>query len=73
MEMVKVPYKKLVNLKCEQKDGLDDIQRQISANGGDVSIMELIVDSIQIFIDHYKNAAIERYSLSYYDKNLGSD
>lgn len=40
-----MPCKKLVNLKCEHKDRLEDIQRQINENGGNVSIMELIENS----------------------------
>jgi hypothetical protein len=68
-------YKKLVNLRPEQKDALDEIQEIVNENGAYVSIMRLMQDSIQIFIEHYKNEAIERYSPSYYEnKNkLGDD
>lgn len=62
-------YKKLVNLKPEHKEALDEIQEIVNQNGSHVSITRLIQDSIEIFIDHYKNAAIERYSPDYYGKN----
>jgi hypothetical protein len=61
-------FKKLVNLKTDQKDGLDDIQRQVNENGGNVSLMTLINDSIDVFIDSYSDAAIKRYSNTYYEK-----
>jgi len=60
-------YKKLVHMKIEQKEALDEIQEIVNENGSHVSITRLIQDSIQIFIDHYKNAAIERYSPAYYE------
>lgn len=64
-------FKKLVNIRNEQKEGLDAIQRQIVDNGGDVSIMALISDSIDVFIDSYSDSAIKRYSGLYYE--LGDD
>lgn len=60
-------YKKLLNLKTKQKDGLDAIQRQIIDNGGEVSLMALISDSIDVFIHKYSDSAIKRYSGLYYD------
>lgn len=59
-------FQKLVNLKIKQKKELDNIQKQINENGGNVSIMELIDDAIQIFIDKYSDDAVKRYSPSYY-------
>lgn len=59
-------FQKLVNLKIKQKNELDSIQKQINENGGDVSIMELIDDAVQIFIDKYSDDAVKRYSPSYY-------
>lgn len=64
-------FQKLVNLKNGQKEGLDSIQRQIVDNGGEVSIMALISDSIDVFIDRYSDLAIKRYSGMYY--KLGDD
>lgn len=61
-------YKKLIYLKMEQKSALDEIQNEILANGGSVSIMRLMQDSIHIFIQHYRDEAIERYSPAYNKK-----
>lgn len=61
-------YKKIVNLKTEQKDALNEIQQTVKENGGYVSIMRLTQDSIQIFIDHYRDEAINRYSPAFYNK-----
>ena len=60
-------HKKLLNLKTKQKDGLDAIQRQIVDNGGKVSIMQLISDAIDVFIDHHSDVAIKHYSGFYID------
>lgn len=62
-------FQKLVNLKIKQKKELDNIQKQINENGGNVSIMELIDDAIQIFIDKYSDEAVKRYSPSYYHRS----
>lgn len=62
-------YKKLIYLRMEQKEALDEIQKSIDENGGSVSIMRLMQDSIQIFIQHYSEEAIERYSPFYDKKN----
>lgn len=66
-EVIKI-YKKLIFIKPEQKEALDEITDTINRNGGYVSVMRLVQDSIQIFIDHYKNDAISKYS-STYEKN----
>lgn len=42
-------YKKLINIKTTQKEGLEAIQRQIIENGKDISLMQLISDSIDVF------------------------
>ena len=62
-------FKKLVHLKDAEKEGLESIQGQIIQNGGDVSIMELINDAIEIFTNKYKDKAILRYSPAFYNKN----
>lgn len=61
-------FQKLLNLKNRQKESLDSIQRHIADNGGEVSIMELIHDAIDIFINQYSDAAVKRYSPTFYDK-----
>ncbi|MDO5835380.1 MAG: hypothetical protein Q4P17_02635 [Methanobacterium sp.] len=66
-------YKKLVHLRPEQKEALDNIKEEISFNGGYVSVMRLINDSIQIFIDHYGEEAVERYSPMYAKRKLTGD
>jgi hypothetical protein len=58
-------YQKLVHLRPDQKEALDEIQEQVKQNGGYVSAMRLINDSIQVFIDNHKEEAIERYSPIY--------
>jgi len=55
-------FQKLVNIKNEQKESLEAIRKQINENGEDVSLMALISDAIDIFIDQYGDAAIKRYS-----------
>lgn len=64
-------FQKLVNIKSDQKNGLEMILREISDNGGKASMMELINDAIAIFINLYADEAVEKYSPLY--KTLGSD
>lgn len=64
-------FQKLVNIKSDQKNELESIQRQIKEEGGNASMMELINDAIAIFINLYADAAVEKYSPLY--KTLGSD
>lgn len=66
-------YKKLVQIKPEQKEALDEIQEIVNENGSHVSITRLIQDSIQIFVDNYRDEAINRYSPDYYKKLQGSE
>ena len=66
-------HKKLVHLRQEQKEALDSIKEEVSFNGGYVSVMRLINDSIQIFVDHYRDEAVERYSPMYAKKKLRND
>lgn len=61
-------YKKLIYIRPEQKEALDEIKNTINRNGGYVPVVRLIQDSIQIFIDHYKDDAIQRYSSRYNKK-----
>jgi hypothetical protein len=57
--------KKVLYLKPEQKTALEDIQNKIEKNGGKVSCMRLMQDSIRIFLDYYQDSAIEKYSSNY--------
>lgn len=61
-------FKKLLYIEPEQKMALDDIKNRIQMNGGKISTMRLIQDSIKIFLDYYQDDAIEKYS-SQYEKN----
>lgn len=55
-------FKKLLYIREEHKEALDDIKKKIEENGGRVSMMSLIDDSIQVFIDYYEEEAVKRYS-----------
>lgn len=63
-------FKKLLFLTSEQKDALEEIQNKVEEQGGKVSCMRLMQDSINIFIDHYSNEAIKRYSSNYQKTDL---
>jgi hypothetical protein len=58
-------YKKLLYLETEQKSALEGIQKKVKMNNGQVSVMRLIKDSINIFLDYYQEEAIEKYSGNY--------
>jgi len=58
-------YQKLINLDPDEKEGLDEIIKKIRERGGMVSMMRLIEDAIMIFIDHYGQQAVEKYSRIY--------
>ena len=60
--------KKLLYLTEEQVARLKEIKTQVNENGGTVSVMRLMQDSIQIFLDHYKEDAIQKYSPIYEKK-----
>ena len=62
-------FKKVLYLTNEQKNALDEIQNEIKTNGGKISCMRLLQDSINIFIDHYSKDAIKRYSSNYQKKD----
>jgi predicted lactoylglutathione lyase len=59
-------YEKLILLTASQREQLEDIQKNVKENGGNVSANQLIRDGIQIFIENYQEAAIRKYS-SFYD------
>lgn len=58
-------YKKLIYLKQGQKEALDELQNKINEKGGNVSIMRLINDAVNIFLNNYCEDAIEIYSRTY--------
>lgn len=57
--------KKLLYITEEQKIDLERIKTQVKENGGTVSVMRLMQDSIQIFLDYYQEDAIQKYSPIY--------
>ena len=57
--------KKLLYITEEQKIDLERVKTQVKENGGSVSVMRLMQDSIQIFLDHYQEDAIRKYSPIY--------
>ena len=57
--------KKLLYITEEQKMDLERVKTQVKENGGTVSVMRLMQDSIQIFLDYYKEDAIQKYSPIY--------
>jgi hypothetical protein len=63
--MIKMYFKKVLYLTNEQKFALDEIENEIKMNGGKISCMRLMQDSINVFINHYSKEAIKRYSSSY--------
>ncbi len=65
--MIKI-YKKLIYLKPEQKEALDEIKDAVCRNGGYVSGVRLCQDAIQILTEHYKEEAIQHYSSNYSKK-----
>lgn len=61
-------FEKLIRLNPSQIRDLEEVKIQIRSKGGNVSISQLIRDSVQIFLDYYREDAINRYS-SVYEKN----
>ena len=57
--------KKLLYITEEQKIDLERVKTQVKENGGSVSVMRLMQDSIQIFLDYYQEEAIQKYSPIY--------
>lgn len=58
-------YEKLVLLTVSQREKLEDIQRIVKNNGGNVSANQLIRDSLDIFLDNYDDIAVKKYSSSF--------
>ena len=55
-------YEKLVLLTMSQREKLEDIQRIVKNNGGNVSANQLIRDSLEIFLENYEDIAVKKYS-----------
>jgi hypothetical protein len=55
-------------MKQEHKEALNEIKTIVDRNGGYVSANRLVMDAIQIFISHYKDDAISKYSSAYNKK-----
>lgn len=56
---------KLIPLRDEVSDELEEIQRQVKEHGGNISITRLMQDAIQIYVDFYQQQAVEKYSPVY--------
>lgn len=57
--------RKLILLNPEQIKGLENIENEIKEKGGAISKAQLIRDSVQIFIDYFREDAINKYCASY--------
>ena len=66
---MQMKHQKLIYLDPEEKEGLENILKEIEANGGQISKIRLIRDSIRVFIEYYANQAIFKYSLIYSQKD----
>lgn len=54
--------KKVIRLKNTQIKSLDETEKQIKAKGGEITTTKLIRDAVQIFLDYFKDDAIQKYS-----------
>ena len=66
---MQMKHQKLIYLDPEEKEGLENILKEIEANGGQISKIRLIRDSIRVFIEYYANQAIFKYSPIYSQKD----
>jgi|GEM_PF-1866612 hypothetical protein len=66
---MQMKHQKLIYLDPEEKEGLENILKEIEANGGQISMIRLIRDSIRVFIEYYANQAIFKYSPIYSQKD----
>jgi hypothetical protein len=57
--------KKIIRLKPEQMKMLTELEKEINANGGEINTTKLIRDSINIFLEYFRDEAIEKYSGKY--------
>lgn len=62
-------FEKLIRISNEQKKELENTQKTICHNGGNVSLNQLIRDSIEIFLNNCQEEAIKKYSPFYEWKN----
>lgn len=52
---------KLIYLNSKQKEKLQQIKKEVSSCGGDVSANQLIRDAIDILVCAYKNEIVKKY------------
>lgn len=57
--------KKVIRLKTEQMNELNEIEKQVNANGGEITTTKLIRDAVDVFLEYFKSEAIKKYSGSY--------
>jgi hypothetical protein len=58
-------FEKLIRITNEQKKELEHTKKTICHNGGNVSLNQLIRDSIEVFLDNCHEEAIKKYSPFY--------
>lgn len=56
---------KIVQLRDEVSDRLDEIKDEVTNRGGSVSITRLIRDAIEVYVRFYRDQAVEKYSPIY--------
>ena len=57
--------RKVIRLKSEQINELEELEKEINANGGEINITKLVRDSVTIFLKYFKSEAIQKYSGNY--------
>ena len=66
--MMQMKHQKLIYLDSEEKEALENILKEIEANGGQLSMVRLIRDSFRVFIEFYADQAVIKYSPIYSNK-----
>ena len=59
---VKYTEAKLLHMSSKQKERLEEIKNEISEAGGNVSLNEIIRDSVNLVISMYRKELIEQYT-----------
>lgn len=57
--------RKVIRLTSKQLNELEELEKEINTNNGEITITKLIRDAVTIFLEYYKNEAIQRYSGNY--------
>jgi hypothetical protein len=60
-------YRKQIYLKPDQKDGLENLIEEINEKGSKIPMTRLISDAIDIFLEFFKEDAVEVYTRNYGD------